>query len=86
MSARHSTIFVRAMLDSQRSAALIEQHRRSLQDLKQTAARQSLLEALWAGQWMLIKDAEECAEQARVRGQLLFCWHGTTLPTEGAAC
>jgi len=77
-----SMVFVRGLLRAQRSIAEIDKQRAALhrqQAKRFSATRERLSDALWDGQWALMQDAERCACEARERGQLLFCWAGTTV-------
>lgn len=70
-----SLIFVKNLIDAQRSAELLLAHRREMSKRKRPVA--ALLDALFDGYWELHCEAKRCAEEVVKRGQLLLAWDGT---------
>lgn len=76
-------IFVLCLLEAQQNAQtlLIERAKQQKPTKSHPQGRYEspLLDALWAGYNALRQEAARCAEEARLRGQLLYCFEGTTV-------
>lgn len=81
-------IFVLCLLEAQQNAQtlLIERAKQQKPTKSHPQGRYEspLLDALWAGYNALRLEADRCAKEARQRGQLLYCFEGTTV-LEGCA-
>jgi endonuclease YncB( thermonuclease family) len=78
-------IWVQILNDKQQAAARLDTEWKRLYQLKKTPAREALIDALLEGQMALERKARECANEARERGLLPYCWAGTKVLEGGAA-
>lgn len=73
-------IWVKVLNDSNESFDILENQVRKIlrqQYKKFSPTQEALKNALWNGAYALRNKAEECAERAKERGILLYCWSGT---------
>jgi hypothetical protein len=76
---RRKYIYVRLALEFQRDAAVL------FKLYKRRADGGRDRRSLWNGHYLLDSEASRCVRAAIERGQLLFCFEGTTVLQGGAA-